>query len=57
MEPYHEELSNKAWSMWHRHIPRKSFSLKSTPYVIIRYSSWWQKDFLAGPGIYQQNVS
>ena len=25
MEPYHEELSGKAWSMWQHHIPQNIF--------------------------------
>ena len=39
---YHEELSNKAWSMWQHHIPQNIF--------------FWQQDslLLTGPEIYPQ---
>ena len=42
MEPYLEELSSKARSMWQYQISLNNFLLEAL--VIIRPSSWWQQN-------------
>ena len=52
MQPYHEELSGKAWSMWQHNIPQNIF-FRKLQVIIIRPWTCWHQDYslLTGPGI------